>query len=77
MEHILFYWDDIMACLIDEVIEEEVIELNKVEATKRGKQETAKLAHRSTYGKFHDYKNVKFITFKLNLHHQYLAYQKL
>lgn len=26
MEHILFHWDDIMACLIDELIEEEVTE---------------------------------------------------
>ena len=58
MEHILYHWDDIMVCLVDELIEEEVIELNKCEALKRGKQETAKLAHRSMHGKFHDYKNV-------------------
>ena len=31
MEHILLHWDDIMVCLIDELIEEEVIELNKVD----------------------------------------------
>ena len=35
MEHILVHWDDIMACLVDEIIEEEVIELNRVEQRKR------------------------------------------
>ena len=35
MEHILVHWDDIMACLVDEIIEEEVIELNRVEQKKR------------------------------------------
>lgn len=29
LEHILFHWDDIMVCLVDELIEEEVIELNR------------------------------------------------
>ena len=29
MEHMLLHWDDIMACLVDELIEEEVIVLNK------------------------------------------------
>ena len=31
MEHILLHWDEIVVCLIDELIEEEVLELNKVE----------------------------------------------
>ena len=35
MEHILVHWDDIMACLVDEIIEEEVIELNRLEHRKR------------------------------------------
>ena len=35
MEHILVHWDDIMACLVDEIIEEEVIELNRLEHKKR------------------------------------------
>jgi hypothetical protein len=37
MEHILLHWDDIMACLVDELIEEEVIELNRLETVRRGK----------------------------------------
>ena len=36
MEHILFYWDDIMACLTDELIEEEVLELNRIEKIRQG-----------------------------------------
>jgi len=36
LEHILFYWDDIMACLLDELIEEEVLELNRVEKIRSG-----------------------------------------
>ena len=35
LEHILFHWDDIMACLIDELIEEEVTEQNKIEMMRR------------------------------------------
>ena len=31
MEHILLHWDDIMAVLIDELVQEEVIEMNKLE----------------------------------------------
>ena len=31
LEHILIHWDDIMACLVDELIEEEVLELNRIE----------------------------------------------
>jgi len=37
MEHILFHWEDVMACLVDELIEEEVLELNKIEQTKAAK----------------------------------------
>ena len=40
MEHILLHWDDIMACLLDEVLEEEVMELNRVEALKNGIRHT-------------------------------------
>ena len=36
MEHILFYWDDIMACLVDELVEEEVLELNRIEKIRSG-----------------------------------------
>ena len=36
MEHILFYWDDIMACLVDELIEEEVLELNRIDKIRLG-----------------------------------------
>ena len=38
MEHILVHWDDIMAVLIDELIEEEVLELNRLEDVKRTKE---------------------------------------
>ena len=38
MEHMLLHWDDIMVCLIDELIEEEVIELNRIEDVKRIKE---------------------------------------
>ena len=31
MEHILLHWDEIVACLLDELVEEEVLELNRVE----------------------------------------------
>lgn len=59
MEHILFHWDDIMACLIDELIQEEVVELNKIEDLKRVKNENSlNLADRSMHGKFHDYKSI-------------------
>ena len=37
MEHILLHWDDIMACLVDELIEEEVLELNRLEKIRSGK----------------------------------------
>ena len=37
LEHILFHWDDIMACLVDELIEEEVLELNRIEQIRKGK----------------------------------------
>ena len=36
LEHILFHWDDIVACLLDEVIEEEVLELNRIERIRKG-----------------------------------------
>lgn len=66
MEHILLHWDDIMAVLIDELIQEEVIELNKLEdrvvrggAPMLGKEAApVNLASKSMHGKFHDYKNV-------------------
>jgi len=37
LEHILFYWDDIMACLLDELIEEEVLELNRIDKIRSGR----------------------------------------
>jgi len=36
LEHILFHWDDIMACLVDELIEEEVLEMNRIEQIRSG-----------------------------------------
>ena len=39
MEHMLLHWDDIMVCLIDELIEEEVVELNRIEDVKRIKEQ--------------------------------------
>ena len=41
LEHILFYWDDIMACLVDELIEEEVLELNRIDKIRSGKDPDA------------------------------------
>lgn len=32
LEHILIHWDDIMDVLIDDILEEEVLELNNIEA---------------------------------------------
>lgn len=57
MEHMLVHWDDIMACLLDELIQEEVIELNRLDSLKE-KQVTPMLADKSMLGKFHDYKSV-------------------
>ena len=36
MEHILFHWDDIMTMLVDDLIEEEVVELNRIEKIRQG-----------------------------------------
>ena len=58
MEHILLHWDEIVACLIDELIEEEVIELNRVEDIRMKRTSATHLADRSLVGKFHDYKSV-------------------
>ena len=58
MEHILLHWDDIVACLLDEVIEEEVIELNRVEDIRLNREQKPNLADRSLIGKIHDYKSV-------------------
>ena len=35
LEHILIHWDDVMACLVDELIEEEVLEMNRIERVKK------------------------------------------
>ena len=58
MEHILIHWDDVMAVLVDELIEEEVMELNSIDQVKEGREQKTKLANRSMAGKFHDYKSV-------------------
>jgi hypothetical protein len=58
MEHILLHWDEICACLLDELIEEEVIELNKIEDVRLKRDPRTQLADRSMVGKFHDYKSV-------------------
>jgi len=42
MEHILIHWDDIMACLVDELIEEEVLELNRIDDIRKGGDPEAK-----------------------------------
>ncbi|CDW81572.1 UNKNOWN [Stylonychia lemnae] len=39
LENILLHWDDIMNLLIDDIIEEEVVELNKIEDLKSGRTE--------------------------------------
>ena len=57
MEHILLHWDDIMACLIDELIQEEVLELNRLEGLTT-KPHHPRLSDKSMVGKFHDYKSV-------------------
>lgn len=58
------HWEDICAVLIDELVQEEVIELNKLEdkvvrggAPPQGSN-NVHLANNSMLGKFHDYKNV-------------------
>jgi len=58
MEHILFHWEDVMACLVDELIEEEVVEMNKIERIKNPREAKLHLADKSMTGKFHDYKSV-------------------
>jgi hypothetical protein len=35
LEHILFHWEDIMEVLIDDLLEEEALELNKIEDMKK------------------------------------------
>lgn len=56
LEHILVHWDDIMACLIDELIGEEVLELNRIEGF--SKPTSQHLADKTMTGKFHDFKSV-------------------
>lgn len=34
LEHILFHWDDIMEVLLEDILEEEVFEMNKIESQK-------------------------------------------
>lgn len=58
MEHILIHWDEIVACLLDELIAEEVVELNRVEDVRMKRHHNTQLADRSLVGKFHDYKSV-------------------
>lgn len=67
LEHILFHWDDIMEVLIDDLLEEEALELNNIEEQKneakikenpKMKQRETKLADKSLYGKYHDYRTV-------------------
>jgi hypothetical protein len=57
-----------MEVLIDDLLEEEALELNKIEDLKRetlhvseikkSKSRSTKLADRSLHGKFHDYKSM-------------------
>ena len=54
----MIHWDEIMVCLVDELIEEEVLELNKVDNMKNNRNAKTHLADRSMVGKFHDYKSV-------------------
>lgn len=65
LDHILFHWDDIMEVLIDDLLEEEALQLNKIEEMRnqgsqndKQKQKSTKLADKSLYGKYHDYKSV-------------------
>jgi len=41
MEHLLFHWEDITDLLIDELIEDEVNERNRIEAALQGKTKRA------------------------------------
>lgn len=47
-----------MAVMVDELIEEEVLELNKIDEQREGPKVETRLADRSLHGKFHDYKSV-------------------
>lgn len=55
-----------MEVLIDDILEEEVLELNNIESQKTQrensdngkKQRDTKLADKSLYGKYHDYRSV-------------------
>ncbi len=58
MEHIVLHWDDIVQLLLDELIREEAIELNRLEFKQHDEQRGKKgrvqlaphLAERSTFG---------------------------
>lgn len=58
LDHILFHWDDIMAVLLDELIQEEVLELNRIEGIGAKSSKDLHLMDKSMAGKFHDYKSV-------------------
>ena len=66
LEHILLRWDDIMELMMEELFEEEVQELNKIEQKRSPKPQPVQsqldqqpsLAHKSTYGKYQDFKQV-------------------
>jgi hypothetical protein len=59
IEHILVHWDDIMDLLIDEIVQDEVLELNRLEERSCTKETTVPvLSSKTMVGKFHDYKDV-------------------
>ena len=78
MEHIVLHWDDIVQMLLDELIHEEVQELNQIELkSTEGEREPpkTKLADRSLYGKYHDYKSVDLHDI-MSLFDEYLTAEK-
>lgn len=56
IEHILLNWDEICACLVDELIEEEVVELNRIEDARLHRNTQPQNSRK--HGKFEDYKSV-------------------
>jgi len=39
LEHIIFHWDDIMEVLIDDLLEEEALEFNRIEQQQKEAEE--------------------------------------
>lgn len=62
VEYVIFHWDDIMECLVDDLLEEEVIELNNIDEQKKSADGSKKVKKQpklsaSSTG-FQDFKSV-------------------